>query len=391
MTTMNAICLIALLVSIIAQVVLVVVVKSKNFCKEYHRNGQKIDFAYRMNELDGKFFFIGNTYWKLKYIDGSDDTKTVTINNESDGESNFITGDNYSMVWCNWFNKTDKPTIVSANHNHCRVAGLKKNLKTIDWAFVNFDTLRLIEQTDSTNIDFEANFKPQFVWLPQPFRFRERLSAFWSNSQTIVYNFYEPNNPVKGIPSIVGEDIQRLIINGTKERKLNIELMTIVGQYSLYDNNGVSNPNSINGQGSIVFTNENQIIRYCYVGQPFNETACKPSNMKKLIDCSLDTKSSSSKTMIMIILVVVIVVLVVIIVGLIIFYRKYVGQGGDGEVTRDGSSVSATSNVSNGKLRSSRSAKSKPTKGTKTISPSKTGGSTDPTKSPSKAKTSKAK
>ncbi|XP_054165173.1 uncharacterized protein LOC128962797 [Oppia nitens] len=390
MTTMNAICLIALLllVSIIAPVVQVVV-EPKDFCKEYHRNGQKIDFAYRMIEFEGKFFFIGNTYWKLQFIDGPDDNKTVTINNESDGESNFITGDNYSMVWCNWYLKDAKPTIHGVNYDHCRVGGLKKNLKTIDWAVVSNVSLRLMQTSDSTNIKFEDNFKPLFAWLPESYRKQERVTTFWSNNHTIVYNFYDPNNPLKGIPSIVREDTQRCNINGTYERKLNIELMTIVSQYSEYDNNGVQK--SINGHGSIVFTNENQIIRYCYVGQPFNETACKPSNMKTLIDCSLDTKPSSSLTMIMIILVVVIVVLVLFIVGLIILVRKFVGQGGDEEVPKDGSSVSAISNVQNSKLMSTRSAMPKPTKGKKTISPSKTGGSTNPTKSPTKAKTPKAK
>ncbi|XP_054165175.1 uncharacterized protein LOC128962800 [Oppia nitens] len=382
MTTMNAICLIALLVSIIAQVVLVVV-ESKDFCNEYKRNGHKIDFAYRMIEFEGKFFFIGNTYWKLQFIDGPDDNKTVTINNESDGESNFISGDNYSMVWCNWYLKDAKPTIDGVNYDHCRVAGLKKNLKTIDWAVVSNVSLSLMQTLDSTNIKFEDNFKPLFAWLPESHRKQERLATFWSNNQTIVYNFYDPNNPVKGIPSIVDKDEQRLIINGTNERKLNIQLMTIVAQYSEYDNNGVQK--SINGHGSIVFTNENQIIRYCYVGQPFNETACKPSNMKTLIDCSLDTKPSSSKTMIMIILFIVIVVLVIFIVGLIILVRNYVGQGGEGQ------SVSAISNVPNSKQKSTRSAMNKSTKGSKAISPSKTGGSTDPTKSPSKPKTPKAK
>ncbi|XP_054165158.1 uncharacterized protein LOC128962781 [Oppia nitens] len=277
--------------SVVLVVVIVVVLTieseavTKDFCIEFVKNDRKIDFSLRLyhDEDYRKIFFIGDTFWTLKYYD-SVDNKTVTIDSNSTGASDWLSGQKYSMVWCVWFNGTEKPIIVGVNYDHCRVGALRKDLKTIDWAVISVDTLNVKHaDNDSTTIDISNEFKPTFAWTSIPFQRERRYVTFWYKVATKTYNFDNPYQPFIDITEI--NKIQDWIIRGLIELKINkeMEIMTIIGQYSQNDN---SNGGSADGQGSIVFMNVDNSIKYCYVGRPFNGMACKPENLKTLIDCS---------------------------------------------------------------------------------------------------------
>ncbi|XP_054165145.1 uncharacterized protein LOC128962769 [Oppia nitens] len=296
-------CLIAVLLLLVLSAIISVVISepSKNFCQEYANNGHKIDFAFRVLEdktydktESNKYFFIGNTYWQLTYSDGSD--KTVTIDDlKNTDEFKWLTGKKYSMAWTiqssKWY--FVYPEIIGA---------LQKDMKTIDWwekshiitYFLNWKYL------STSTIDFTSNFKPTLAWTPMNITKDYPIVTFMDNNnnndvKTRVYNFSHHFHPIH----TMNTNDQQMFIEGKQEIQINsiTKLMAIIRQYSQYDfANG--NGGQMGGQGSIVFTNDgdNSSIKYCYVGNPFNETACKPENLKTLIDCSLKTTTTTPKT-----------------------------------------------------------------------------------------------
>ncbi|XP_054165154.1 uncharacterized protein LOC128962778 [Oppia nitens] len=284
--------LISYSVVLVVEVVIVVVLTieseavTKDFCIEFVKNDRKIDFSLRLyhDEDYRKIFFIGDTFWTLKYYD-SVDNKTVTIDSNSTGASDWLSGQKYSMVWCSWFKAKDKPIIVGVDHENCRVGALRKDMKTIDWAVISSDTLNVKHAAnDSTTIEFGKEFRPTFAWMPIPSQTKRRYVTFWYNGVTKTYNFDKPDKPFMDINKT--DTKPKEIIRGISESNVNkeTEIMTIIGQYSYADND--YSTTTANGQGSIVFMNANSSIKYCYVGLPFNQKACKPENLKTLINCS---------------------------------------------------------------------------------------------------------
>ncbi|XP_054154150.1 uncharacterized protein LOC128952739 [Oppia nitens] len=350
----------------------VVVVDSEDFCYEYVKNGHKIDFSFRLYEYNSnfdkefqKYFFIGDKYWKLSYNDGSKADRNVTIDRESAGYSNWLSGEKYSMVWYVYYKADYKK-------DYCRVGALQKNLKAIDWAVLYADTLNYKQLFNTTNITFAANFRPILAWLSIPYQVMYRVITFMSDSgSTKSYNFNDPNKPNEDISMI--SQYQRPILEGKQEQEVykNYPLMAIIGQYS-YNDCGCSDGNccstKVDGQGSIVFMNVNKTIQYCYVGIPQSE--CKP---KTLIDCSDTTLtttggplSGKSKLIITLVLVIIGIVLFVLIVAIICCLR-YHGLSGN-----NGSSVSLSKQSG---IKSSQSKKSKKSKKKTMSSPSTTGSS----------------
>ncbi|XP_054165148.1 uncharacterized protein LOC128962771 [Oppia nitens] len=290
-------CLIVLLLLVLSAIISVVISKSsKNFCEEYVKNGQKIDYAFRLfednkykNTDSDKYFIIGDNCWQLTYSDGSDKTVTIDSLNSTD-KFDRLSGKNYSMVWTTI-------TRSSKLSNTMNVTGaLRKNSNLIDWRLYNFAYLY------TTTIDFQPNFKPALVWSPMPITENYPIITFWDNNnnndiKTQTFNFSFYLQPTDNIYETT--DQQKFVINGKQEIKINkvTKLMAIVRQYSQYDYaNGKDD--KIGGQGSIVFMNipDNSVIKYCYVGNPFNETACKPNNLKTLIKCSSKTTITATPT-----------------------------------------------------------------------------------------------
>ncbi|XP_054165149.1 uncharacterized protein LOC128962772 [Oppia nitens] len=265
---------------------------TKNFCEEYIKNGHKIDFGFRFFEDTNydktesrKYFIIGNTSWQLTYIDGSDKTVTIDSLNITD-DFDWLSGKQYTMAWTTFTNKLDSRNLPV----YC---GLQKDMKSIDWWFTyNINIVDKHFLTTST-IVFPTNFKPIIVWSPIPIRDRSPIVTFLDNNSTLVYDFSNYSHPTN--TSKVNTQ-QMFVIEGKRETEINkvTKLMAIFRQYSQYDyNNGKGD--EMGGQGSIVFTNvaNNTTIKYCYVGNPYNETACKPENLKILIDCRSHTTTTT--------------------------------------------------------------------------------------------------
>ncbi|XP_054164874.1 uncharacterized protein LOC128962525 [Oppia nitens] len=110
--------------------------------------------------------------------------------------------------------------------------------------------------------------------------------------------------------------------------------MTIIGQFSEYDY--VKHYyTGTEGQGSIVFMNINSTIKYCYVGLPFNNTACLPKHLKTLIDCSKTPTSTPTSTpppktqsylITLLILIVTSVILMSLIIGIVLCFNASSGR-----------------------------------------------------------------
>ncbi|XP_054165150.1 uncharacterized protein LOC128962775 [Oppia nitens] len=202
------------------------------------------------------------------------------------------------MVWCVYYNASKFPTFPVIEVDHCRTGALKKDLKTIDWAVLMPNTLDVNQTLNTTTITFGADFEPLLVWVSFPFQFKYRIVTFMSTSgQTKVFNFWDSNKLNEDLPNELKSD-HRFIIEAKQEQKINSQypIMAIVAQYS---NNDCSNScaTNINGQGSIVFMNaNNNSIKYCYVGNPYNDMACTPENLKTLIDCSHITTTTAIHT-----------------------------------------------------------------------------------------------
>ncbi|XP_054165155.1 uncharacterized protein LOC128962779 [Oppia nitens] len=291
--------------SVVLVVVIVVVLTieseavTKDFCIEFVKNDRKIDFSFRLFYYDRKvyslnYFFIGNTFWRLTF---DDKDMTVTIDSNSTGASDWLSGQKYSMVWCSWFEGTDSPIIVGVDYGHCRVGALRKDLKTIDWAVISIDTLN-VEHTanDTTTIEFGKQLRPTFAWTPIPSQSANRYVTFWFKNLTETYNFHSPYQPFIDITET--DSTENEIIRGKNELEINeeIEIMTIIGHYIYYDYDPDYSSGTANGQGSIVFMNANSTIKYCYVGLPFNKKTCKPENLNTLINCSHITTTTMTTT-----------------------------------------------------------------------------------------------
>ncbi|XP_054165179.1 uncharacterized protein LOC128962803 [Oppia nitens] len=333
-------CQIALLVLVLTMIS-VVIIESKKFCQEFMKNDNKIDFAFRYyinNNIDKltkeyrKYLFIGNTYWKLTFIDGKD--KTVTIDDESTGQSNWLSGYDYSMAWSQGFDRSLS-----------QIGALRKNMKSIDWVGLMDGGMNLTNPLYSidSEINFANNFQPIFAWIPIPLnRKTDYLLTFWDNkAMTQTYNITHINR----MSNVTDANVEELaIITGEREKQVNklTKLMTIMAQYSHYDYDSYPNQTDMRGQGSLVFMYVDTAIKYCYVGIPFNELACKSDNLKTLIDCS-PTKSYLLFT---VILIVIGFVLFIIIIGFVCYLCcSYYRQGRrDSEV-----SISRSSNKSSKK------------------------------------------
>ncbi|XP_054165171.1 uncharacterized protein LOC128962795 [Oppia nitens] len=296
------------LLSIISS--LIVIIESKKFCEQYNKNDNEIDFAFRyyirnsINKLTKeyrKYFFIGNTYWKLTYIDGKD--KTVIIDDESAGQSNWLSGDKYSMAWSLRFNDINK------------IGALRKDMETIDWLEPVDDSLNLTTsaQLTSSILIFRNFFKPIFAWIPVPLNNNDLWLTFWDNKA--ITQSYDMTYPYRPFSFIVTHAENVAIINGTLEKQVDkrTNLMAIMAQYSHYDYDNYPKQGLSRGQGSIVFMYVDTAIKYCYVGQPFNETACKPDNLKTLIDC-LPTIPTNNLLITIILIVIVFVLFIITIV-----------------------------------------------------------------------------
>ncbi|XP_054165151.1 uncharacterized protein LOC128962776 [Oppia nitens] len=188
------------LVIVVEVVVIVFIIESeavtKDFCIEFVNNDRKIDFSLRLYQYHDihyhKIFFIGDTFWTLKYYD-SVDNKTVIIDSNSSGASDWLSGQKYSMVWCSWFKANDIPGV---NVRHCHVGALRKDMKTIDWAYISADTLNVKHAVnDTTTIEFGKEFRPTFAWMPIPYQSDNRYVTFWYKGLTKTYNFDKHDKP----------------------------------------------------------------------------------------------------------------------------------------------------------------------------------------------------
>ncbi|XP_054165144.1 uncharacterized protein LOC128962768 [Oppia nitens] len=270
---------------------------SKNFCNEYVKNGYKIDFVFRFFEDNkyvktesNKYFIIGNNCWQLTYSDGFKKSVTMNMFKTIDKFDTF-SGKIYSMAWT---------TSIKLEDYFDAIGALRKDLKNIDWWHkgMNYG----INFFDTSTIDFTSNFKPTLAWTPMNITEDYLIVTFMDNNnnndvKTRVYNFSSYYKPIDNIYGL--SEKQKFFIEGKQEIKINsvTKLMAIVRQYSRYDYaNGKGG--EMGGQGSIVFTNvgDKTAIKYCYVGNPFNETACKPKNLKTLIKCFPKTTTTIPKT-----------------------------------------------------------------------------------------------
>ncbi|XP_054164399.1 uncharacterized protein LOC128962090 [Oppia nitens] len=244
---------------------------TKDFCTEFMTNGNQIDFALHLNENDdnnnlttdsGKYFFIGNTYWRLTSSEGEDNSTSVTIDVNSTGSSNWLSGNNYSMVW------------ALQENNETFIYALQKNMVSIDRMAFN-GSLNNTSGSSSSSLNTSIiipstdNFKPFMAWTPMPITYPIVIFFDNNNGLTKIYNL--SSDPNITISTINKTDNLKMIEQLNKV----IKLMAIIGQFT-----------SLNNSGSILFTKFGNTIKYCYLGNSYNDiTTCNPEYLKTLIDC----------------------------------------------------------------------------------------------------------
>ncbi|XP_054154980.1 uncharacterized protein LOC128953520 [Oppia nitens] len=308
---LNIHCLIAIVLWTVILIVgdrtsLVVAGGGIDFCDKYKANDYKISFAYGVynhnltdKELDDKwmkYLIVDKYYWRLKFTDGPEANKSVEFVDSVGGggsESSIINEKTYELIWNVWFASGDTGRLKGHDYAYHRFGGRERGLTWINWYQLD-NNLAFIAITQNSMYNLTvADFKPQFAWVSTVRKGREsRFVTFWDNFTTNVYNFTDPQfmQLVKRTNSSEDEPI----LFGDNERSLDksLNIIGIIGQYSLADNDGLNK--SFCGHGSIVFMNFGESIKYCYVGNPFISDSCKPENLKTLITCSTPTLPTSA-------------------------------------------------------------------------------------------------
>ena len=79
---------------------------SYSFCQSFAENDFKISYTFnRLTEKDAylSYIFIGQKYWRFKYIDDRDDWKKRVELLAEDGKLSNWFGSQYSSAFCTWF------------------------------------------------------------------------------------------------------------------------------------------------------------------------------------------------------------------------------------------------------------------------------------------------
>ncbi|XP_054165191.1 uncharacterized protein LOC128962815 [Oppia nitens] len=281
---MKAIYLIALLVLLSSSVV--IIESSKEFCDEFRRNGYKIDFAMSLYRLYGHredtiLFFMGNTYWKLSFIDGID--KTVTIDSVSAGTSDWLTGTNYSMAWSFRFDANEaKPLLADQDYPPCRVGALQKDFYTIDWVETSCRNLNFARWVKSTTLTSSREFTPSIMWIHL--------------NETRVMTIFGYRNGVQQFLVNITQPYLRKIIRTSYylEFQVNPNIMAVSQRFTNYckqpfcRSSSSSSATAGDSLVSIVFMNDSKTIQYCFEEKPSEglHPNCDRLDIKLLIDCS---------------------------------------------------------------------------------------------------------
>ena len=88
---------------------LVSIVEMKKFCQAFKEHNNSISYVFRRitsNDPYLTYLFIGQTYWRYNYNDGSESYRYVILNSFYGTDSNWF-GDDYTTAFCVWF-KSDK-------------------------------------------------------------------------------------------------------------------------------------------------------------------------------------------------------------------------------------------------------------------------------------------